>query len=92
MLFRSGWLHVSSPIELEIVDGTDAVQLDDRSQALLPPGARDLRFVNRALGFAETVLMPRYYDGREAAMRMIRVLRAPGPLPLNWQPPVLGEK
>jgi hypothetical protein len=23
----------------------------------------------------------RYYDGREAAMRMIRVLRAPGPLP-----------
>ena len=45
-----------------------------------------------ALGFAETVLMPRYYDGREAAMRMIRVLRAPGPLPLNWQPPVLGEK
>ncbi len=46
----------------------------------------------RALGFAETVLMPRYYDGREAAMRMIRILRAPGPLPLNWQPPVLGEK
>jgi ribosomal protein S18 acetylase RimI-like enzyme len=46
----------------------------------------------RALGFSETVLMPRYYNGREAAMRMLRVLRAPGPLPLNWQPPVLGEK
>ncbi len=44
----------------------------------------------RTLGFSETVLMPRYYDGREAAMRMIRVLRAPGPLPLSWRPPVLG--
>ena len=36
--------------------------------------------------------MPKYYNGREAAMRMIRVLRAPGPLPLSWRPPVLGEK
>ena len=46
----------------------------------------------RALGFSETVLMPKYYNGREAAMRMIRVLRAPGPLPLSWRPPVLGRK
>lgn len=46
----------------------------------------------RALGFSETVLMPRYYNGREAAMRMIRMLRAPGPLPLSWHPPVLGQK
>jgi ribosomal protein S18 acetylase RimI-like enzyme len=46
----------------------------------------------RALGFSETVLVPRYYNGREAAMRMIRVLRAPGPLPLAWRPPVLGQK
>lgn len=46
----------------------------------------------RALGFSETVLMPRYYGGREAAMRMIRVLRAPGPLPLAWRPPALGQK
>ena len=46
----------------------------------------------RALGFSETVLMPRYYNGREAAMRMIRMLRAPGPLPLAWRPPALGQK
>jgi len=46
----------------------------------------------RALGFSETVLVPRYYEGREAAMRMLRVLRAPGPLPLAWRPPVLGRK
>ena len=46
----------------------------------------------RVLGFSETVLVPRYYNGREAAMRMIRVLRAPGPLPLAWRPPVFGQK
>jgi len=32
-----------------------------------------------ALGFAETILVPGYYQGREAALRMLRVLRAPGP-------------
>ena len=46
----------------------------------------------RALGFSETVLTPRYYEGREAAMRMLRVLRSPGPLPLAWRPPGLGQK
>ncbi len=46
----------------------------------------------RALGFSETVLVPRYYNGREAAMRMLRMLRAPGPLPLSWNPPALGQK
>jgi ribosomal protein S18 acetylase RimI-like enzyme len=46
----------------------------------------------RALGFSETVLLPRYYNGREAAMRMIRVLRNPGPLPIAWRPPALGQK
>lgn len=46
----------------------------------------------RTLAFAETVLMPRYYGGREAAMRMIRILRSPGPLPLAWRPPALGQK
>jgi ribosomal protein S18 acetylase RimI-like enzyme len=46
----------------------------------------------RALGFSETVLMPRYYGGREAALRMIRLLRAPGPLPVAWRPPALGHK
>jgi len=46
----------------------------------------------RTLGFSETVLMPRYYNGREAAVRMIRVLRATGPLPLSWRPPALGQK
>jgi len=58
----------------------------------LRAGNEAARRFYRALGFSETVLMPRYYNGREAAMRMIRVLRAPGPLPLAWRPPALGQK
>jgi ribosomal protein S18 acetylase RimI-like enzyme len=46
----------------------------------------------RALGFSETMIVPRYYGDREAAMRMIRVLRTPGPLPVAWRPPALGQK
>jgi hypothetical protein len=50
----SGWLHVSSPIELQIIDGRAGVRLDDRNQALLKPGTHELRFVNKALGFADS--------------------------------------
>src|SRR3972149_3490279 len=41
----------------------------------------------RALGFGETILVPRYYAGTESALRMVRVLRAPLPAQLPWQPP-----
>jgi ribosomal-protein-alanine N-acetyltransferase len=44
----------------------------------------------RAMGFYETVLVPGYYrsgEGRkEGALRMLRVLRAPGPVPYTWRP------
>jgi ribosomal protein S18 acetylase RimI-like enzyme len=73
-------------MESAIIAGMASVHLELRADN---EAAR--RFY-RALGFSETVLMPRYYNGREAAMRMIRVLRSPGPLPLGWAPPVLGQK
>ena len=45
----------------------------------------------RAMGFYETVLVPGYYrsgEGRkEGALRMLRVLRQPGPVPYSWRPP-----
>ena len=45
----------------------------------------------RAMGFYETVLVPGYYRSgegkKEGALRMLRVLRVPGPLPAAWQPP-----
>ena len=73
-------------IESALTAGMASVHLELRAD-----NAAARRFY-RALGFSETVLMPRYYDGREAAMRMLRVLRAPGPLPFAWRPPVLGQK
>jgi len=45
-----------------------------------------------AMGFSQTLLVPGYYRGREAALRMVRVLRAPGPVPYRWCPPALGQK
>ncbi len=58
----------------------------------------ELRAVNeaarrfyRTMGFYETVLVPGYYrsgEGRkEGALRMLRVLRSPGPVPYTWRPP-----
>lgn len=40
-----------------------------------------------SVGFAETFRVPGYYQGQEAAARMIRVLRAPGVAAPEWQPP-----
>ena len=45
----------------------------------------------RAMGFYETVLVPGYYRSgegkKEGALRMLRVLRVPGPVPYTWRPP-----
>lgn len=40
----------------------------------------------RALRFAETLRLPRYYCGRETAIRMIRILRRPGLSAQPWRP------
>lgn len=49
----SGWLHVSSPIELQISEGQRAIRLDESNQVLLPPGPHEVRLENLALGFRE---------------------------------------
>ena len=41
----------------------------------------------RAVGFAETLRLPGYYRGRETAIRMVRVLRAPNQSAPIWHPP-----
>ena len=43
----------------------------------------------RAAGFAETLRVPGYYRGGETAVRMIRMLRAPGGAIQMWRPPTL---
>jgi ribosomal-protein-alanine N-acetyltransferase len=61
----------------------------------LRAGNEAARRFYRAMGFYETVLVPGYYrsgEGRkEGALRMLRVLRVPGPLPAAWTPPHIGR-
>jgi len=52
----------------------------------LRAGNEAARGFYRAMGFDETIVVPGYYRGREPALRMIRVLRATGPVPYTWRP------
>jgi ribosomal protein S18 acetylase RimI-like enzyme len=73
-LLESARIAGMASIHLELRTGNDAAR----------------RFY-RAMGFYETVLVPGYYrsgEGRkEGALRMLRVLRTPGPVPYTWRPP-----
>jgi ribosomal-protein-alanine N-acetyltransferase len=73
-LLESARIAGMASIHLELRAGNDAAR----------------RFY-RAMGFYETVLVPGYYRGgegrKEGALRMLRVLRVPGPVPYTWRPP-----
>jgi hypothetical protein len=49
-----GWIHVSAPFDVVVVDGKTGVQLDTLNRALMKPGPHTLRIQNRSLGFVET--------------------------------------
>lgn len=68
-------------LDSALTAGIESVHLELRE------GNDAARRFYRALGFGETILVPRYYEGTEAALRMVRVLRAPLPAALAWQPP-----
>ena len=76
-----GWLMESARTA-----GIESVHLELRA------GNEAARRFYEAAGFAQTLLVPGYYRGREAALRMVCLLRAPGPLPEAWHPPALGQK
>jgi ribosomal protein S18 acetylase RimI-like enzyme len=76
-------------IESARVAGIASIHLELRA------GNDEARKFYRAMGFYETVLVPGYYRGgegrKEGALRMLRVLRVPGPLPAAWRPPRMPE-
>jgi len=72
-------------IESARTAGMESVHLELRA------GNEAARGFYRALGFSETLLVPGYYRGREAALRMLRLLRAPGAAPFTWRPPALDQ-
>ena len=68
-------------LESAVTAGIASVHLELRA------GNEAARDFYRAMGFAETVLVPGYYRGLESAIRMVRVLRVPGPSTFIWHPP-----
>ncbi|MEQ1869100.1 MAG: PEGA domain-containing protein [Vicinamibacterales bacterium] len=48
----SGWLHVSSSLDLQLFEEGHGLRLDESNQLLLPPGVHELRFENRRVGFS----------------------------------------
>lgn len=49
-----GWLHVSTPIEVTVLDGGKPALLDDSNRVLLKPGTHTVRIENRELAFSQT--------------------------------------
>jgi hypothetical protein len=49
-----GWIHVSAPFDVTVMEGSRGVQLDSSSRALLEPGAHTLRLQNRSFAFSES--------------------------------------
>jgi ribosomal-protein-alanine N-acetyltransferase len=58
----------------------------------LRAGNTAARRLYRSTGFVETLRLPGYYRGRESALRMIRMLRAPGASVARWRPPMIDKR
>ena len=50
----SGFVAVFAPFDISVTNANEAVPLDDRSRAMLPPGKYRLRFQNAEVGYDET--------------------------------------
>ncbi len=72
-------------IESALTAGIASVHLELRA------GNQAARRFYRALGFSETILIPRYYGGNEGALRMIRMLRQSRQPAYTWQPPTFDR-
>jgi len=70
------WLLASAAVA-----GTASIHLELRA------ANRDAHAFYRAMDFHDTVQVPGYYQAQEAALRMVRVLRAPGTVVEAWVPP-----
>jgi len=49
-----GWLHISTTIDVTVLDGGKPALLDDSNRVLLKPGTHTVRIENRELAFSQT--------------------------------------
>jgi ribosomal-protein-alanine N-acetyltransferase len=73
-------------IETAVTAGIATVHVELRAQN------RAAYLFYRALGFEQTLRVEGYYRGRETAIRMMRLLRAPGLVSQAWRPPTLDKQ
>ena len=73
-------------LESAAVAGLSSIHVELRA------GNTAARRLYRSAGFVETLRLPGYYRGRESALRMIRMLRAPGAVTASWQPPMIDKR
>ena len=73
-------------LESAAVAGVSSIHVEMRA------GNNAARRFYRASGFVETLRVPGYYRGRESALRMIRMLRAPGAPSATWRPPMIDKR
>ena len=73
-------------LESATVAGISSIHVELRA------GNTAARRLYRRAGFVETLRMPGYYRGKESALRMIRMLRAPGVANVKWRPPMIDKR
>lgn len=73
-------------LESAAVAGVSSLHVELRA------GNTAARRLYRSSGFVETLRLPGYYRGRESALRMIRMLRAPGVVTARWRPPMIDKR
>ena len=78
----AGWLTVSSPIALQILEGQDIIGTSQSPRIMLPAGSHALQLTNESLGFTERRVV-QIKPGSHAA---IRVDLPTAPLSINALP------
>jgi hypothetical protein len=81
----SGWMHVSTPIEVEISLNGRRLPFDEQNRVLLPPGTHRVQFQNRTLG---------YLENRQVQVQpgeITRVVVAPSPSTLTVSANIVSE-
>jgi [ribosomal protein S18]-alanine N-acetyltransferase len=68
-------------VDSAIAAGSSSIHVEVRASN--PPA----QALYRRLGFEDSMRIEGYYQGREDAVRMIRMLRRPGATPAPWMPP-----
>lgn len=78
----AGWLTVSSPVTLQVVEGKDIIGTSASPKIMLPTGRHELSLTNESIGFSER----RVVQLRAGSTATIRVDLPNAPLSINALP------